>query len=592
MAAHLTSNEKPTRIRHLVIGSTSLMAVLLYLDRFCISFVEMYIQEDLGLTDRQVGWMLSAFFWTYALGQVPSGWLTDLFGSRKMLTLYVLAWSLFTGLTGAVSSFAAVLVLRLGFGFGQAGAYPTASSIVSKWIPFSKRGTASGIIALGGRFGGFLALFASGYLLVALTPGDTRTTLNPDEILNGPLLCHELYRSSNSTKPVDELRQRCLEQFSTSSRNIVIHHAEKYADALDNARKQHELAERNPDEAVPELTVIPVSDADIVANELNTIILSPGFFELDDLNGEGISVEKEARRLLNLSGNISDLQSGRVNRLVLEALHRRSIRKLYGNGWRRMMFLYGSLGIFVASLIWWNCRTTPTEHPRCNDAEAALIANSGVLDPGRKSSGVPLRGLVSSGSMWCACITQFFTNIGWVFLLTWAPRYYTSVHLVSVEQRALFVSIPPLLGWAGMLAGGVLTDTAVRYLGLRWGRALPISLSRFVAMGAYIVCLFDPGVTLCVILFSTVAFATALGNPASWAFTQDVGGQHVGSVLGWGNMWGNLGAAIAPPIVIWLVGGADNWNNAFIACGVAFFAAGISALGINAAKPIQSALTD
>ena len=113
MATHLTSNEKPTRIRHVVVGSTSLMAVLLYLDLFCISFVEMYIQEDLGLTNNQVAWMLSAFFWTYALGQVPSGWLTDRFGSRLMLTLYVLLWSLFTGLTSAVSSFAAVKPLRI-----------------------------------------------------------------------------------------------------------------------------------------------------------------------------------------------------------------------------------------------------------------------------------------------------------------------------------------------------------------------------------------------------------------------------------------------------------------------------------------------
>ena len=70
----------------MVVASASLMAVLLYLDRFCLSFVEVYVQEDLGLTNTQVGWMLSAFFWTYALGQVPAGWLSDRFGSRLMLT--------------------------------------------------------------------------------------------------------------------------------------------------------------------------------------------------------------------------------------------------------------------------------------------------------------------------------------------------------------------------------------------------------------------------------------------------------------------------------------------------------------------------
>ena len=95
----------PTYVRYRVVAVSALMAILLYLDRFCISFAEQYIQEDLRLTDQQIGWMLSAFFWTYALAQVPSGWLTDRFGARLMLTIYILLWSLFTGLTGLAAGF-------------------------------------------------------------------------------------------------------------------------------------------------------------------------------------------------------------------------------------------------------------------------------------------------------------------------------------------------------------------------------------------------------------------------------------------------------------------------------------------------------
>ena len=575
----MTLNEKPTRVRHVVVASASLMSVLLYLDRFCISFVEMYIQEDLGLTNNQVGWMLSAFFWTYALGQVPSGWLTDRFGSRLMLTLYVLTWSLLTGLTGAVSSFAALLVLRLGFGFGQAGAYPTASSIVSKWVPFSQRGMASGIIALGGRLGAFLALFFTGYLLVALTPLDTRTTLLPDEILNGQLVCHELYSASETTEPIGSLRQKCLEQFSPEGRAIVTRHGRIYADALAAAKRSDE---DSLDEA--ELDVAPLSTGDLqtLTDDFNVIIQSPGLFETRDVKQDGISIEKEALRLLARDTELDERQVERVNRLAVEAAHRAGIKKLYGAGWRSMMWLYASLGIVVAALIWWSCHTTPAEHPQCNAAEAALIAGSTVIETPKKLSGIPIREMVLSFSIWCSCITQWFTNIGWLFLMTWAPRYYVSVHGVSLEKRALLVAIPPLFGWMGMLAGGVITDAAVRHLGLRWGRALPIALSRFVAMGAYIVCLFDPSASVCVVLFSTVAFATALGTAPGWAFTQDVGGRHVGSVLGWGNMWGNLGAAITPPLLIWVIGESENWNYAFITCAAAFFLAGIFALGINA----------
>ena len=582
----MTSNEHPTRVRHIVVASASVMAVLLYLDRFCISFVEMYIQEDLRLTNTQTGWMLSAFFWTYALGQVPSGWLADRFGSRLMLTLYILTWSLFTGLSGAVSSFAALIVLRLGFGLGQAGAYPTASGIVSKWVPVSQRGTASGIIALGGRLGGFLALFVSGYLLVALTPWDTRTTLIPDDIMNGPLFCHELHASAANTGPGDELRQRCLSQLSESGRSVVDRHSRIYSNSLDLTGKKLQSAQKTPDGAAPKVSPLAADDLQILIDDFNTIIQTPGFFKLNDISTEGLSVEKEAQRLLKQSTNLDERQTQRANRLVVESLHRNSVKKLYCAGWRVMMFLYASLGIFVAALIWRNCHTTPREHPKCNDAETALVSTSKVMALPKKLSGVPLRELLHSRSMWCNCVSQWFTNIGWGFLMTWAPRYYTSVHSVSVEQRALLASIPPLLGWAGMLAGGVLTDMAVRRLGLRWGRALPISLSRFVAMGAYLVCLFEPGAAVCAVLFSTVAFSTALGNAPGWAFTQDVGGRHVGSVLGWGNMWGNLGMAITPPLLIWVVGDAENWNNAFMVCAGAFFLSGVSAMGINATIPI------
>ncbi|MEO2034758.1 MAG: MFS transporter [Planctomycetaceae bacterium] len=582
----MTSNDKPTRVRYMVIGSASLMSVLLYLDRFCISFVEMYIQEDLGLSDAQIGLMLSAFFLTYALGQVPSGWLTDRFGSRLMLTLYVLLWSLMTGISGAVSSFAALLALRLGFGFGQAGAYPSASSIVRKWVPFSQRGTASGIIALGGRLGGFLALGASGYLLVALTPSDARTTLIPDDLLDGPAICHELLTASSGTEPIDLLRQRCLDVFSSDGRSIVNRHSRNDAEALTVAREQLQSAENDSDAAIPDVSDLPARDQQQLLNELNTIIQTRDFFTIDDISVDGISVEKEAERLLRRGPDLKDGQVARANRLVLEFLFRTGVKKLYGAAWRPMMFLYASLGILVAALIWWSCHTTPSEHPRCNAAEVALIAGSAAIAPQTPVSGVPLRALIASGSMWCSCMAQWFTNIGWIFLMTWAPRYYTSVHAVSTEQRAVLVSIPPLLGWAGMLAGGAFTDLATRRFGRRWGRALPMSSSRFLAMGAYIACLFEPSAQVCMILFSIVAFATALGTPASWAFTQDVGGRHVGSVLGWGNMWGNLGAAVAPPFLIWIVGGADRWNNAFAVCAAAFFLAGISALGINATIPI------
>ncbi len=543
----MNSGERPTRVRYVVVGAASLMSALLYLDRFCISFAEVYIQEDLGLTNAEVGWMLSAFFWTYALGQVPAGWLTDRFGSRIMLTTYVLLWSLFTGLSGGVSAFAALLAMRFGFGFSQSGAYPTASSIVSKWVPFYQRATASGVIAFGGRVGGFLALFASGHMIVWLTPSDVETDIKPSDLLNPPRLCSELVERPKPETPASLLRQKCFEHFSTDGRETVRQLAAESASVTSQEGDAEGVAG------------VPTTEADILVNELNSLIHTRDFFQFSDL--EGISAEKEAVRLMQREAeDLTTDQVGRLNRLIIEGLFRDSVKKLYVAGWRPMMFVYGSLGIIVAGLIWWSCYTTPADHPRCNDAEVALISGQRPMEPlaTGKVAGVPLRPLLKSQSMWSSCLTQWFTNIGWVFLMTWAPRYLTNVHHLSIELRAMLVSIPPLVGWAGMLSGGAITDLSAQRLGLRWGRALPISLSRFVAMLAYIGCLFEPSAIMAVAMFSIVAFATDFGTPAMWAFTQDVGGRYVGSVLGWGNMWGNLGAAVTPPVLIWIIGPAEN----------------------------------
>ena len=91
------------------------------------------------------------------------------------------------------------------------------------------------------------------------------------------------------------------------------------------------------------------------------------------------------------------------------------------------------------------------------------------------------------------------------------------------------------------------------------------------------------------VCFCVVSFSIDFGNPANWAFKQDVGGRHVGSVLGWGNMWGNIGAACSPLIYNAVLGehpDLGDWNNMMLVCLFAFVLSGIFALGIDASKPI------
>src|SRR5262249_55892276 len=139
-------SERPTSTRHVVLAVTTLMAILLYLDRLAVGIAAEYIREDLRMTQSESSWFLSAVFLTYALGQVPAGWFSDQFGARRVLSIYILGWSAFTGLLGLAYQAWLLIVCRLMIGVFQAGAYPTAGALIRVWYPVSERGLASAIV--------------------------------------------------------------------------------------------------------------------------------------------------------------------------------------------------------------------------------------------------------------------------------------------------------------------------------------------------------------------------------------------------------------------------------------------------------------
>lgn len=127
------------------------------------------------ISKTQIGSILGAFFFSYALFQVPAGWFSDRLGARRMLTLYIFLWSILTFFTGWVATLYGLMLARFLFGFAQSGAYPTSSAIVRRWIPVEGRGRASGLIAFGGRLGGATAPFLTALLILQI--GSWRTVL-------------------------------------------------------------------------------------------------------------------------------------------------------------------------------------------------------------------------------------------------------------------------------------------------------------------------------------------------------------------------------------------------------------------------------
>ena len=148
---------KPSRARFTLLRFAFALSVVTYLDRVCIATAATSIREDLHLSAVQMGWIFSTFTLAYAIFEIPSGWLGDTIGPRKVLTRIVLWWSAFTMATGAAWSYVSLLAFRFLFGAGEAGAFPNASRSFSQWFPTAERGRAHGIIFMGTRLGGALA---------------------------------------------------------------------------------------------------------------------------------------------------------------------------------------------------------------------------------------------------------------------------------------------------------------------------------------------------------------------------------------------------------------------------------------------------
>ncbi len=149
--------------RHWVIFFAVVLSIITYIDRVSISFAGPRMREDLGLSNSQFGLILSAFALSYALFEIPGGWMGDKWGPRKVLARIVLWWSFFTAATGWATSYLYLLIVRFLFGAGEAGAFPNITKAFSTWLPFPEKSRAQGIVWMSARWGGaFTPLLMAG----------------------------------------------------------------------------------------------------------------------------------------------------------------------------------------------------------------------------------------------------------------------------------------------------------------------------------------------------------------------------------------------------------------------------------------------
>ncbi len=167
-AADTTAGRRGTLMppaRWLMIGLCFAALTINYTDRANLAVAAPSIKNALHVDSTTMGLLLGSFFWTYAIMQLPAGWLVDRYGARLIFPIAVCWWSLFTGLTAVADSAASLFGFRLLLGAGEAGGYPSSARVVSRWFPPHERGFASSIFDSGSRVGNLVAIPLCSWLI-------------------------------------------------------------------------------------------------------------------------------------------------------------------------------------------------------------------------------------------------------------------------------------------------------------------------------------------------------------------------------------------------------------------------------------------
>ncbi|GAA1379037.1 hypothetical protein GCM10009597_30220 [Peribacillus frigoritolerans] len=155
------------KVRYTVLFVLWLCWLFSFLDRMVITIALPYIGEDLNLTATAQGLLLSIFFAGYALFQIPGGMLSDKFGFRRVMSIAIVWWSIFTSLTGFIFSYPLMLLIRFVFGLGEACLPGAAYKGIANYFPSKQRGTATGIQSTVNTLGPAIAAIAAAAIIGA-----------------------------------------------------------------------------------------------------------------------------------------------------------------------------------------------------------------------------------------------------------------------------------------------------------------------------------------------------------------------------------------------------------------------------------------
>lgn len=257
-------------------------------------------------------------------------------------------------------------------------------------------------------------------------------------------------------------------------------------------------------------------------------------------------------------------------------------------GWRHSFELFGLLGVIWAIVFYRWYRNNPLDNPKLNAAERELVreasANAG------NHGDVPWGKFLGSRQVWLICAQYFCLSYGWYFYVTWLPTYFNQARNLDLKSVAFFSIAPLFFGGLGNPASVIVGRRLVRAGFSTQSVRRIMAYVGFTGAAGFLVLstrLNDP--LLATLAIGLASFSNDLVMPGAWATCMDVGGKHAGSLSGTMNMAGNIGGAISPLAIGYILYWThNNWNLTFYVSAAIYLGGILCWMFLDPVTPIES----
>lgn len=268
---------------------------------------------------------------------------------------------------------------------------------------------------------------------------------------------------------------------------------------------------------------------------------------------------------------------------------------LVSGSWERAFYLLGVAGVIWAVLFYAWFRDRPEDKSGVSPAEVALIRGDTPSPTGihSVSTGVriPWKALFSPNVL-ALCVVSFAVSFCFYFYITFLPRYLKDQFQVDYQNSQILTGLPLFLGAFGCVAGGLLSDLAIRKSGSkRWGRSLiPAIAWTSAALCVFAVPLFSSATMVMALL--VIGFVLQdLGVASMWSLPADLGGRFTATLGGWMNTAGCV-AALLSPLTSAKMSIAYGWNSMFYIFGATYLLGALAWLRVDASAALVHSTSD